>query len=74
MRSVITAPVEWIESVGNLRFPVKADDRLQHLMERNNDGLLTADERDELEALVELSQRLSLVRAEAWQILGRPPL
>ena len=71
MNSMITAAVEWIEAVGNLRFPAKADDRLQHLMDRNNEGCLTAGERDELEALVELSQTLSLVRAEAWRILGR---
>ncbi len=73
MNSVITAPTEWIESVSNLRFPPKADDRLQHLMERNNEGLLTEGEREEFEALVELSETLSLVRAEAWQILSRSP-
>jgi len=74
MNSVITAPVEWIEAVGNLRFPAKADHRLQSLMDRNNEGLLSKGERDELEALVELSEQLSLVRAEAWQILGKEPV
>jgi hypothetical protein len=39
-------------------------------MDCNNEGCLTAGERDELEVLVELSQTLSLLRAEAWQILG----
>ena len=73
MNSVIAAPVDWIESVGNLRFPSKADHRLQDLMDRNNDGLLSEGEREELEALVELSEQLSLVRAEAWQILGKQP-
>ena len=42
-------------------------------MDRNNEGLLTEDEREELEALVELSERLSLVRAEALQILRKQP-
>lgn len=69
----MTAPVEWIETVGDLRFPPKADHRLQHLMDRNNEGLLTDSEREELEALVELSEKLSLVRAEALQILGKAP-
>jgi hypothetical protein len=69
MNTVIAAPVDWIESVGNLRFPSKADRRLQELMDRNNEGLLTGGEREELEALVELSERLSLVRAKALQIL-----
>jgi hypothetical protein len=73
MNSVISAPVDWIESVGNLRFPSKADRRLQALMDRNNEGLLTEGEHEELEALVELSERLSLVRAEALQILRKQP-
>ena len=73
MNSVIPAPVDWIESVGNLRFPSKADHRLQELMDRNSEGLLSNDEREELEALAELSERLSLARAEALQILGKQP-
>lgn len=73
MNSVIDAPVDWIESVGNLCLPSKADHRLQGLMDRNNEGLLSGEEREELEALAELSERLSLVRAEALQILGRRP-
>lgn len=73
MNSVIAAPVDWIESVGDLRLPPKADHRLQDLMDRNNEGLLSEGEREELAALAELSERLSLVRAEAWQILGKQP-
>lgn len=63
MSSTIDAPLEWVETVGNLRLPPRADQRLQALMDRNNEGLLTESERAELEALVELSERLSLVRA-----------
>jgi hypothetical protein len=73
MNSTIAAPVDWIEAIGNLRFPPKADHRLQELMDRNNEGLLQESEREELEALVELSERLSLVRGEALQILGKQP-
>ena len=73
MSATITAPVEWVEAVGNLHFPAKADHRLQELMDRNNEGVLLESERGELEALVELSERLSLVRAEALQILGKQP-
>ena len=73
MNSTIAAPIDWIESVGNLRFPSKADRRLQELMDRNNEGLLQNSEREDLEALVELSEQLSLVRAEALQILGKKP-
>ena len=73
MNAVITAPREWIESVGKLHFPRKADQRLQILMDRDDEGLLTENEREELEALVELSEKLSLVRAEAFQIFGTKP-
>jgi hypothetical protein len=65
--------VEWIESVGDLKLPYKADKRLQELMERNNEGELSTSERRELEALVELSEKLSLVRAEALHLLGKKP-
>lgn len=73
MSSTIAAPVNWVEAVGNLHFPSKADRRLQELMDRNNEGLLGPSEREELEALVELSEQLSLVRGEALQILGKRP-
>jgi hypothetical protein len=65
--------LEWVETVGNLRLPPKADRRLQEMMDRNNEGLLTEAERADLESMVELSERLSLVRAEAIHLLGRKP-
>jgi hypothetical protein len=43
------------------------------LMDRNSAGWLTPDEREELEALVELSERLALLRARALLLLGRRP-
>ena len=73
LSSTIDAPLEWVRTVGNLRLPPKTDQRLQELMERNNEGLLTEAERADLESLVELSERLSLVRAEALHLLGRKP-
>src|SRR5687767_6068262 len=73
MSTTIPAPTEWVQTIGDLRLPSKTDLRLQQLMDRNNDGQLTAPECEELEALVELSERLSLVRAEALQLLGRRP-
>ena len=73
MSSTINAPLEWVEAVGNLRLPPKSDHRLQQLMDRNNEGLLTESERAELESLVELSEQISLLRAEALHLLGRQP-
>jgi len=42
-------------------------------MDRNNEGQLSSAEHSEMEALVEMSQQLSLVRAEALNLLGRKP-
>ena len=73
MSSTIDAPQDWVETVSDLRLPPKSDQRLQNLMDRNNEGLLTEVESADLESLVELSQCLSLVRAEALHLLGRKP-
>ena len=61
------------EEVAGLRFPAKADRRLQVLMDRNNEGLLSPDQREEMESLVELSESLALIRAKALHLLGRRP-
>jgi hypothetical protein len=73
MSAIVEAPLAFIESVAALRLPAKADNLLQNLMDRNNNGALNATEREELEALVELSETLSLMRAQALQSLGRKP-
>ena len=62
-----------VEAVAALRFPPVSDRRLQVLMDRNNEGTLSAAERDELESLAELSETISLVRADALAVLGRKP-
>ena len=74
MAAVVQAPLEMVEAVASLRLPPKADHRLQVLMDRNTNGNLAAEEREELETLVELSETISLVRAKALQLLGRKPL
>ena len=71
--AVVSAPTDWIESISRLRLPPRADRRLSELMDRNNEGQLSTDERADLEALVEMSETLSLVRAEAIRLLGRKP-
>lgn len=66
-------PLELAEAVADLRFTPKADQRLQDLMNRNTNGQLTDSEREELEALAELSEKISLVRTKALLFLGRKP-
>jgi hypothetical protein len=73
MHATIEAPVSWVETVGQLTLTPRSNARLQMLMDRNNQGQLTEAERAELESLAELSEELSLVRAEAWRLLGRMP-
>lgn len=69
----VSAPTEWVESVSELRLPPRADRRLQELMDRNTEGQLSEVDREELEALAELSESLSLVRSQALLLLGRTP-
>lgn len=73
MSAVLEAPLEMIEAVAALRLPAKADQRLQTLMDRNTNGLLTPSEREDLEVLVELSEEIALVRAQALSVLRRAP-
>lgn len=73
MKTMVQAPLKLIEAMADLRLPKKADRRLQILMDRNNDGTLTKEERADLEALVELSGKISLVRGQALHLLGRKP-
>jgi len=71
--TVVSAPLDWVELVSDLKLPPKADRRMQYLMDRNTEGQLSAEEVADLEGLVELSETLSLVRAEALRLLGRNP-
>jgi hypothetical protein len=73
VNAVVSAPLHMVEAVAALHFPAVSNRRLQILMDRNTDGLLTPDERDELESLAELSETISLVRADALVLLGRKP-
>jgi hypothetical protein len=69
--TTIATPVEFVTSVANFHFPPKIDARLQALMDRNTEGQLSASEREELEALVEFSETISLLRVQALRVLGR---
>jgi hypothetical protein len=67
------APRQLLEAIAALRLPAKADERLQVLMDRNTNGMLTPAEREEIEALVELSETMAPMRAHALHVLGRKP-
>jgi hypothetical protein len=73
MPATIEAPTSWIESIGDFRLPPETDRQLQNLMDRNNEGLLQPAEKEELAALAVLSEEISLLRAQALQLLGKRP-
>jgi hypothetical protein len=73
MGDEIQPPREFLEEVAALRLPATTDQRLQVLMDRNNDGALSEDERQEMESVVAMSESISLVRAKALRMLGRKP-
>ena len=73
MSAIVEAPRDLMESLAEMRFPPKADARLRQLMDQNTEGRLTPTERDELEALAELSETMALYRARALRLLGRSP-
>ena len=73
MSTVVQAPLELVEAVASLRFPSRIDGRMQELMDRNTEGALSAEGRADLEALVELSENISLTRAKALHpLVGSP--
>jgi hypothetical protein len=73
MSAMMQAPREMVEAVAALHLPPTSDRRLNILMDRNNNGALSVEEKEELAALSELSETISLVRADALHLLGRSP-
>ncbi len=73
MSIMIEAPVVLMEAVAHLRLPPHMDRQLQELMDANNNGVLTDSEREQLADLVEWSESVSLLRAQALHLLGEQP-
>jgi hypothetical protein len=51
---MIEAPITMVQAIADLHLPPRADQRMQDLMDRCNNGALTPEQREELETLVEL--------------------
>lgn len=73
MTATIPAPASWVQSIGDFHLPPQTDKHLQSLMDRNNEGLLQPAEKEELAALAVLSEEISILRAQALQLLGSRP-
>ncbi len=61
MDSQISVSTRLLQDVASLSLPKPLDDQVQLLMDRNNEGLLGAQERMGLAELVEWIENLSLV-------------
>lgn len=73
MRANGETPVDVLKDVADLSFPPATEARMTYLMDRNNEGLLSSTEREELAALVNWGHRISLLRARALVVLGHRP-
>ena len=71
MSTTIDAPLELMQDVAHLHLPAIADQQLQRLMDANNNGLLSDEEWQHLAELVEWSESISLLRAQALYALGK---
>ena len=69
----IETPHQLMEAIAAFRFPPLTNERMQRLMDRNNEGELSEVEREELAALAELGTSISLLKAHAMRLLGRKP-
>lgn len=65
MANTIEIPTQFLEEMANFEFPTSAQERLKQLMDKNNEGLLTELERAELSSLVELNEKVTLLKSQA---------
>ena len=69
MSTTIDAPLEFMQNVAHLHLAAIADQQLQRLMDANTNGLLSEEEQEQLAELVEWSESISLLRAQALHSL-----
>lgn len=69
MVQTIEIPIQFLEEMANFQLPGSTQERLDWLMDKNNEGLLEEDERQELWALVDLNERVSLLKGKAQLFL-----
>jgi hypothetical protein len=62
----VTVALEMPDDVADFRFPEALNNRLHHLLDRQDEGVaLTEEERREAEALIDLAEMLSLLRLKS---------
>lgn len=71
MSRTVEIPLDLLEEFAQLEFPLSTQEALSRLMDKNNEGQLTPEEREELKALVELNERVSVLKGRARLLLGK---
>ena len=69
MSQTIEIPIQFLKEMANFQFPSSTQERLDQLMDKNNEGLLEENERKELWALVYFNERVSLLKGQAQSFL-----
>lgn len=65
MVQTIEIPIQFLEEMANFQFPASTQEKLNQLMDKNNEGKLLEEEREELSALIEINERVSLLKGQA---------
>ena len=58
-----------MREIASLTFPSSVQAKLNNLMDKNTEGDLTPEEREELRALVELNELVSILKGQAQLLL-----
>jgi hypothetical protein len=73
MSQVVAVELEMPDDLARFRMPPALDARLQRLLDRQDHGqILSTEEREEAEGLVDLSELLTLLRLRAERAARRP--
>ncbi len=65
MSRTVEIPLELLEEVAQFEFPSTTQEALERLMDKNNEGQLSEEERRGLQALVDLNEKVALLRGRA---------
>jgi hypothetical protein len=71
MSRTVEIPLDLLEEFAQLELPLSTQEALSRLMDKNSEGQLTPEERGELQALVELNERVSVLKGRARLLLGK---
>lgn len=71
MSITIETPVELLREMAQFEFPPSTQEKLNQLMEKNTEGNLTEPEKKELRALVDINERVSIIKAQAKLLLAQ---